>query len=362
MTVKPLSPSMHILFWSGALIFFVLAIILFNSVLLPFVIGIAVAYLLNPVVNKLGEMGIGRSLAALIILGGFLTIVLALCLVFMPILYRELLQLSKELPFYIEQAGTFANPYLERLEGLIGRTEKSDIEGFLKDNAGSAVSVAKVILDRVASGGQAIVDMISVVIVMPIVAYFMMKEWPSITKWVLDLIPRHSEKAITDLLKKIDLKLAGFVRGQFTVAIMLGVCYAIVLTIVGLKFGILIGLVSGVLGVIPLVGSTVGFLISVVVAWFQTGDLVFVLIVAAIFFSGQVIEGNFLTPKFVGESVGLHPLWIFFALMAGASLLGVLGMFLAVPIAAVAGVLLSFALQKYKQSPYYRDTDINESA
>lgn len=157
------------------------------------------------------------------------------------------------------------------------------------------------------------------------------------------------------LMKQIDEKLSGFVRGQITVAVVLGVAYAVMLTLAGLKYGFLIGLMSGLLSVIPMVGSAVGLVVSVAVAWFQAGEPTFVLLIAGIFIGGQVIEGNFLTPKLVGDSVGLHPLWVFFALLAGGSLLGILGMFLAVPVAAVIGVLLAFVLQKYKQSAYYQE-------
>jgi predicted PurR-regulated permease PerM len=160
------------------------------------------------------------------------------------------------------------------------------------------------------------------------------------------------------LLKEIDQKLSGFVRGQISVAVMLGIGYALALSIAGLKYGFLIGLGAGFLSVIPMVGSAVGLVVSVAVAWFQSGDMIFVLIIAGIFIAGQIIEGNFLTPKLVGDSVGLHPLWVFFALLAGGSLLGILGMFLAVPLAAVIGVLLSYAIYRYKQSPYYKDPDI----
>ncbi len=193
-----------------------------------------------------------------------------------------------------------------------------------------------------------------------VVAYFMMAEWPAVTKWVRDLMPRHSEETIMGLLRQIDTKISGFVRGQISVAVVLGVSYAVMLTLAGLKYGFLIGLMSGLISVIPMVGSAVGLVVSVAVAWFQAGDIMFVLLIAGIFLGGQVIEGNFLTPKLVGDSVGLHPLWVFFALLAGGSLLGILGMFLSVPVTAVVGVLLSFAIQRYKESPYYLESDVEE--
>ena len=355
MSVKPLTPTTHAIFWGVTATLFVLTILLFKSILLPFVMGIAVAYLLNPIVNKLGEVGFSRGPASMMILVGFLILLLALIGVFSPIVYRELLQFGNDLPAYIEKFWDMMTPITALLEQYIGGVDKGNLENLLKENAGSATKAAKLLIEKIAAGGQAVMDMISVAVFMPIVAYFMMKEWPSVTKWCRDLMPRHSEEVIMGLMKQIDEKLSGFVRGQITVAVMLGVAYAVMLTLAGLKYGFLIGLMSGLLSVIPMVGSAVGLVVSVAVAWFQAGEPTFVLLIAGIFIGGQVIEGNFLTPKLVGDSVGLHPLWVFFALLAGGSLLGILGMFLAVPVAAVIGVLLSFALQKYKQSAYYQE-------
>lgn len=360
MSVKPLKPSTHIIFWTGAAVAFVLSILLFKAVLLPFVMGIAVAYLLNPIVNKFGDLGIARGPAALMILFSFMIFMLGFIGIVSPIVYRELVQFGKDLPEYIEKFWQMMTPVTALIEQYVGGVDKGNLENLLKENAGSATKAAKMIVEHIAAGGQAVMDVISVAVFMPIVAYFMMKEWPIVTAWVRDLMPRHSEGVIMGLLKQIDEKLSGFVRGQISVAMVLGVSYALMLTLAGLKYGFLIGLMSGLLSVIPMVGSAVGLIVSVSVAWFQAGEPTFVLLIAGIFIGGQVIEGNFLTPKLVGDSVGLHPLWVFFALLAGGSLLGILGMFLAVPVAAVVGVLLSFALQKYKESAYYLDSVVEE--
>ncbi len=320
--------------------------------------GIAVAYLLNPVVGKFGDIGISRAPASLMILFSFLIFILVFVGGISPILYREIALFSEDLPDYIEKFWALMQPVTETLEKRIGGVGQGGIEGILKENASSATKAAQILFSKLAAGGQAIIDMISVAVFMPIVAYFMMKEWPKVTSWVHDLIPHHSRTEVLDILKQIDQKLSGFVRGQITVALVLGVSYSVMLSLAGLKYGFLIGLMSGFLSVIPMVGSAVGLIVSIAVAWFQVGEPSFVLLIAGIFIGGQVIEGNFLTPKLVGDSVGLHPLWVFFALLAGGSILGILGMFLAVPVAAVIGVLLSFALQKYKQSAYYLDSEV----
>ena len=350
------------IFWTGATIAFIAFIVLFKSVLFPFVLGIAVAYLLNPLVNKLGNIGFSRAPAALMILLGFVIIILTITLLLAPVIVREVTELAQNMPGYIKNVIEQVKPLIERAQALLGVTEDQAIEKILQNGSGPAVKTFNVIYQNLVAGGQAIVDAMSVLVITPIVAYFMMKDWPAVTAWVHDLIPRHAEKDATKLLKQIDEKIAGFVRGQISVAVMLGVAYAVTLAIVGLKYGVLIGLASGLLSVIPMVGSAVGLIVSISVAWFQTMDITFVLIVGGIFLAGQVIEGNFLTPKLVGDSVGLHPLWVFFALVAGGSLLGILGMFLSVPVTASIGVITSFLLQKYKDSQYYTDMNPAESA
>ena len=161
------------------------------------------------------------------------------------------------------------------------------------------------------------------------------------------------KETIEELLTKIDQKVSGFVRGQLTVAVILAVFYALACSLAGLKYGLVIGLLAGMLNIIPMLGSIVGFVLGTSVAYLQSGELMFTGIIAGIFLFGQIIEGNFLTPKLVGESVGLHPLWVFFSLMAGGALLGITGMLIAVPVVAICGVLIGFAIERYKESAFY---------
>lgn len=356
MTVKPLKPTTHLIFWACALVLFVLVIMLFKAVLLPFVLGIAVAYLLNPLVEKFADIGIARKPASIMILCGFLILIIACLGALIPIITREFAQFAQDLPSYIEKFWVLVTPLSVYLDKYVGGADDETLKSLLKQNSGSAVNIANMIVQNLAAGGQAIFDLLSVAVFMPVVAYFMMIEWNNVCAWVRGLMPRHAEGTVMSLLSEINQKLSGFIRGQISVAVFLGVAYALALTLAGLKYGVLIGLSAGILSVIPMVGSVIGLIVSVAVAWFQSGDISFVAIIAGIFLLGQLIEGNFLTPKLVGDSVGLHPLWIFFALLAGGSLLGILGMFLAVPIAATIGVLVSFGLRQYKQSKYYNDS------
>ncbi|MAZ76078.1 MAG: AI-2E family transporter [Micavibrio sp.] len=346
-------PQMHLLFWGATALLFLSFVWIFKGVLTPFVLGIAIAYLLNPVVNALVKIKLPRLIAVSIILLSFFMFVLAVTILAAPPLAREAAALAESIPGYVDQLVEYATPYLTKAQEQFGGDYIEKTKALLQSNAGKIIQITAGLASGLANGGQAVVGFFATLFLTPLVAFMLMIEWPRIVSWVNDLIPRKNEKIVTGLLADMNAKVAGFVRGQITVAFFLGAIYAIALSIAGLNYGFLIGIAAGFLSIIPMVGSTLGLLVSVVVAWFQMGTIEFVGIVAAIFVVGQIVEGNILTPKLVGDSVGLHALWVLFALMAGASVLGILGMLLAVPVAAVIGVLLSFAILQYKNSSLY---------
>jgi predicted PurR-regulated permease PerM len=342
-------------FWLGALVALVGFVWMFNSILTPFVLGAIIAYLLNPLVKFFARESIPRWLSSggiLVLFILFLLVVLALVI---PPLTREAIELAKALPDYIDRASQYLAPYVGWLQARLGDGGGEDLPTMIKENISSFASGAGGVIVGLKAGGAAAASAITTLVLTPLVAFFMMKDWPRITRWVNDLYPRQYETMIKDLLHQIDRKMAGFIRGQLLVAFFLGLGYAIALTIAGLNYGFLIGIVAGILSIIPLVGSTVGLLTSVIVAYIQTGgEWSYVAIIAGIFIVGQIIEGNILSPKLLGDNVGMHPLWILFALLAGGSLFGIVGMLIAVPVAAVVGVLVSFFVQQYKKSPLYQ--------
>lgn len=341
--------------WPAVLFgFLISSIVLLKGVLLPFILGFAIAYLLNPLVNRLTRIGLSRSWASLFILLLFFLLLVLLFAVIAPVLYREASGFVDDLPVYLGKLLTVSKPFADKVQALLGIQNGKDITALATSQAGTGFGIVRETFQGVLSGGQALVNLISLVLFMPIISYFMMTEWVRITDWMKDLMPKdHKEKTLF-LMEQIDRKLAGFVRGQISVAMILGLSYALALTLAGLKYGFLIGLVSGFLSIIPMVGSIAGLVSGVIVAWVQTGSWSFMLLIAGIFLIGQLIEGNFLTPKLVGNSVGLHPLWIFFALLAGGSLLGIVGMLLAVPVAVVVAVLGGFVISSYKDSEWYK--------
>lgn len=348
------SAKTYFLFWCGAIALLLGFVWIFNDILTPFVLGIVIAYLLNPFLKRFSNKGFKRTTGAAIVTVLFYSLLIALVAIIAPIVAKESAELIEKMPEYLDKLFKLVAPYTVWFQENIGENYIEDAKLFLKDNATKILSLSGGVAGGLAAGGQAVVSMLTILVLTPLVSFFMMREWPAITDWVEDLIPRQHEKMIQDLIDQIDTKLAGFIRGQLTVAFFLGLIYAVALTIAGLNYGFLIGITAGILSIIPLVGSTLGLLVSVAVAWFQAGELSYVGIIAAIFIVGQIVEGNILSPKLLGDSVGLHPLWILFALMAGGALFGILGMLLAVPVAAIVGVFGGFAIKQYKSTPLYQ--------
>ncbi len=350
-----MSMQKHMLFW--AVIFFVFgaSVMLLKGVLMPFVVGLAVAYLLNPLVSKIERRGVPRYLSSLLILGVFYLALMAALAVVAPLVYRESIQIYEDYPGYLDRIMTWVQPYIEQARSWVGHSNGSEIKELLAGHSDKALGAGNVLLSSLALGGQALGSMLALLIIAPLTAYFSLKEWPSITKWGEGLLPRKHKNTIIQLLSEMNSKISGFVRGQITVALILGTGYALALSLMGLKYGLLIGFSAGIVGIIPFFGATFGFVTGGLVAWFQTQDLLFVGQILAVFAIGQLIEGNLLTPKLVGDSVGLHPIWVIFALMAGGALFGILGMLLAVPVAAMISVLFSFAIAQYKSSAFYKD-------
>lgn len=347
-------------FWGFAIVILLLLVWVFKGVLLPFVLGGAVAYMLNPLVNKICAKGLKREAAVLIILGSFFVILAALLAVISPILLREAIGFIEAAPSYAQKIWGFIEPRIQWIQEQFGyKLTVEQVQTVLEDNVGKALQIGKGVLGGITTGGIAIADFFTTLLITPVAAYFLMKEWPKVTAWALGIIPRHHLATVCRLAKQIDLKISGFVRGQISICMALGFFYAVALSAAGLNYGFVIGLSTGVLSIIPFVGSTVGLVTSVAVAFLQAdGDLTFVGIIACIFFAGQFVEGNFITPKLMSDNVGIHPLWVIFALMAGGSLMGLVGMFLAVPAAASIGVLVSFAISEYKESPYYKKNEV----
>ncbi|MBM3529769.1 MAG: AI-2E family transporter [Alphaproteobacteria bacterium] len=344
----------QVTFWVAALAAVVLALWLFSEILLPFVVGGALAFLLNPLTNRVESLGVNRVAAALIIVTLVVLAFVLLVLLIAPILFEQLAAFIERLPGYVrrlQQLVTDPNrPWLNNLVGGSFSNAEKSVSDFVSQGAVWLTAF----LRSLWSGGQALISIFALIVVMPVVAFYLLCDWQRMIETVDGWVPLPHRETVRGLAREMDHAVSGFVRGQIAVCLLLGSFYAVALTLTGLNFGLLIGILSGLISFIPYVGSITGLVLAggVAVAQFWP-DWTWILAVLAIFVVGQFIEGNILQPKLVGASVGLHPVWLMFALFAFGYLFGFVGLLLAVPMAAAIGVLVRFALQKYRASPYY---------
>jgi predicted PurR-regulated permease PerM len=339
-------------FWVLTLVAGVLLLWILREILLPFVAGMALAYLLDPVANRLERLGANRMVASLVIIGAFVLIFVILILIFVPLLSGQIGAFFDKLPGYIARLQALAmDPNREWLRKIVGDgVADAQISDIVKQGAGWTATFLKGLW----SGGQALISIFSLIVVTPVVAFYLLSDWKRMVAAVDHWIPLQHRGTVHDLAHQMDDAIASFVRGQTAVCLILGSFYAVTLTLAGLSFGLLIGLVSGIITFIPYVGSMTGLVVAggVAIAQFWP-EYTPILIVLGIFFVGQFLEGYVLAPKLVGESIGLHPVWLMFALFAFGYLFGFVGLLIAVPLAAIIGVLVRFALKRYLASPFY---------
>lgn len=341
-------------FWVVALALFIAALYLLRPILLPFVAGMAVAYFLDPAADWLEARGLSRVMATGVITAVFALTAGAAVVLLVPLILGQIEAFARVAPDAIAQLQAFLERHAGPIEAWLP-TLAGDAESAPQMETAAAVArfVAST-AQRVIGGVLSAANLLSLALITPIVTFYLLRDWDRMVAATHDLMPRDGGPTIERLAREIDRTLSAFVRGTGVVCLSLGAFYAIALTIAGLNFGVAIGLLAGLISFIPFVGAIVGLVLSVGMALFQFGEIGPVLIVAGVFAVGQAIEGNVLTPKLVGESVGLHPVWVIFAMLAGGSLFGFVGVMLAVPVAAAAGVLVRYAVERYQASALYR--------
>jgi predicted PurR-regulated permease PerM len=348
----------QIRFWLITAAIFALFVYVFSDILLPFVAGMVLAYFLDPVADRLQKAGLSRLLATVLILIGFLVALALALMILIPVLSTQLADFIKRLPGYLtllQSLITGIDPdWLRERFGVDPGNLRDALDSLLT----SGVGFFTTIFESIWSSGAALLNIAGLFVVTPVVAFYMLLDWDRMVATVDSWIPRDHVDTVRQIATDINTATAGFVRGQGTLCLVLGIMYAIGLTAVGLNFGILIGLFAGLISFIPYVGSLVGLVLSIGVALVQFWpNWIMVAVVAAVFFLGQFIEGNILQPRLVGKSVGLHPVWLMFALFAFGALFGFVGLLIAVPAAAAVAVLVRFAIRRYMESPLYKGHD-----
>ena len=339
-------------YWGVAAAVFLVVLWFMGDVLLPFVLGGAIAYFLDPVADRLERMGLTRAMATALITVAALMIFVILSLLVFPTLINQAINLFEVAPDLARRTGAVLTERFPSIleEGSTLRTSLNSLGAMVQERGGELLNTAL-------SSAASILNVIMLFVIVPVVAVYLLLDWDRMVAHIDGLLPRDHAPTIRRLAAEIDRTLASFIRGMGTVCLILGTYYAIALMLVGLQFGLVVGFIAGLVTFIPYLGALIGGALALGLALFQFwGDWVSIGLVGGIFVLGQVIEGNVLTPKLVGSSVGLHPVWLILALSVFGTLFGFVGMLVAVPLAAAFGVIARFGVEQYQRSLLYRGT------
>lgn len=343
------------LFWFTLAVLFVLAVLTLQEILLPFVAGLVIAYALNPLVDRIEQLGLGRLLASLLIVLVLLVVFVVVLVFLVPILVSQAEQLIASIPGELERLRPIFDKWARARLGA----QYADISAALDEafaNIGANwTSYAAPVLQSLWDRGQAIIDFISLVLITPIVVFYLLVDWPQMMARLGDWLPRDHEATLRRLAGEMDAAIGAFIRGQGIVCLVLGTIYTVGLTLIDLQYGLLIGIATGVMSFVPVVGTVLGLITASIVAVIQGWpDLTLWGFVVLIFGIGQALDAGFLSPRVVGPKVGLHPVALIFSLFVFSYLFGFVGVLVAVPMAAAIGVLIRFGLSLYLASPIYR--------
>lgn len=342
----------QIKYWGIVAAVFVFAMWALGNVLLPFVLGGAIAYFLDPVADRLERTGLSRTKATAIITLVALLIFTVMMLLVVPTLIEQAISLFNTAPQLMQDFTTFLTNRFPSLMDADSTMRQSLVKiGETIQSRGGEL------LNTVLSSAASVLNIVVLMVITPVVAVYMLLDWDRMIAKISGLLPRDHAPVIRRLASEIDKTLASFIRGMGTVCLILGSYYAVALMLAGLQFGLVVGLIAGLVTFIPYLGALIGGALAIGLALFQFwGDWVSIGIIAGIFVIGQIVEGNFLTPKLVGHSVGLHPVWLLLSLSVFGALFGFIGMLIAVPVAASIGVIARFATSQYTQSRLYLGT------
>lgn len=345
--------NIKIIFW---LVFFGLITFFLNEIkpiLTPFIASMIIAYFLDPLTQKLEKFGIGRTYIVAVIVGLFFTILITSFIKITPVLFAQIKEFIITIPKYEQYV---INNILHKVDYLIAKIDpglSSEINAQLSNFSTKFFEYILAVIHGIFNSSLAFFNIIGLIFFTPILVFYLLRDWPSVVININKLLPLNQKDLILEQFNQIDSVISSYVRGQLSVCLILSSFYVICLSILGLKYALLVGIIAGFLAIIPYLGLIIGGTICALVAVLQFSDLTHTYITLGIFLTGHLLESYFITPKLVGEKVGLHPVWLIFSLMAGGCLFGFWGMFFAIPIAAILGVIVRSAIKIYLSSKIY---------
>ncbi|MEX1826061.1 AI-2E family transporter [Luteibacter sp. CQ10] len=334
----------------------VFVIWLLAPVLMPFALAGMLAYLGDPLADRLQRLGMGRTWAVSIVFTVIAVIFIGVLLLLVPLISHQVENLSENLPHYVDWVRGTALPWVQqRLHLDPGTFDTDRVLATIREHIGSIGTIAARTVAKVTQSGMGIITWMTNAVLIPVVAFYLLRDWDTMIAHIQRLLPRSIEPTVVRLSRESDQVLGAFVRGQLLVMLALGVFYGLGLTLIGISIGPLIGMIAGLLSFVPYLGFIIGFVAALIAALVQYGDWMHVILVVVVFTIGQLLEGYVLVPRLVGGKIGLHPVAVIFAVLAGGHLFGFLGVLLALPAASVVVVLLRYVFARYRESDLYME-------
>lgn len=342
-------------FWLGGVALLVGFILLLHPILMPFLVALLLAYMGDPIVDRLEKLGLSRTLSVVAVFGLFTLVLMALLLVLVPMLAKQLMRLYELAPQILDWLQHTALPWVQAKFGLSEGFWRFDrVKAAISSHMGQAGDIVGIVVARATASSLALIGWLTNLVLIPVVCFYLLRDWDLMMSKIRGLLPRQREGQVVKLAGECHEVLGAFIRGQLLVMVGLGVIYAAGLMLVGLELGLLIGVIAGLAAIVPYMGFVIGIGAALIAGLFQFGgDLYPMLGIVAVFMVGQALEGMVLTPLLVGDRIGLHPVAVIFAILAGGELFGFTGILLALPVAAVIMVLVRHAHDLYKDSEIY---------
>ena len=341
--------------WATIICILFVALYLVREILLPFIAGMAVAYFLDPILDRLEKCRLSRLMATIILTTSFFTLIIALITIMVPLLQGQVVSFVQKLPVMIDAFVQWLLPFQQELLNSIPKDQLPELGHLYKTFGGQIVKWGIGLAQGIFDGGVAIFNVISLIVITPIVCFYLLRDWDILVEKVYSWLPREYSDQIREILVEIDRTIARFVRGQMMVVALMGIMYAFGLFLCETPMSLSLGLMAGLFNLVPYLGLILGFAPAAILTFMHTQEWLPVLGVAGVFAFVQAMEGMIITPRVIGENIGLHPVAVIFAVLLGAELFGLVGMILGVPAVAILNVLFTRGILQYKNSPLYAD-------
>ena len=340
-------------FWVSLFLGLIFFLWLLKDSLLPFILAACLAYILDPLVDRLELYRVSRTWATIMVMVLGLGAIILIVLLILPLFQTQILLMGERIPYYTQVIQEQGMPFFDQVLLYLNIDNVASLRETITDYFGSIMSWIGSVLSGLISGGFVVFDILMILIITPFVTFYLLRDWNRLTEGIDSFLPQDVAPVIREQFQEIHKTLMQFIFGQFLICVTLAVFYSGCLLWIGLDFALLIGVMSGVISFVPYIGTLFGFIVGIGFAYLQFGTVEIVLLTAAVFIFGNFVEGYILQPKLVGSSVGLHPVSVIFALVAGGTLLGFIGILLAVPVTAMIGVLVRFGLKRYLLSDFF---------